>query len=107
MIACRCTVPETCAVFAIAGYTGVTWRIKFAAATLPPTFKGLLDLGGGGGARFEPAEPPITPPSTPSAEPPATPPTTPAELPTSGGCSSSLMILTFFGITVGVVSWPL
>ena len=50
--------------------------------------------------------PPRTPPAEPPAIPPGTPPTTPT-LPMSGGSSSSLIIATFFGITVGAIIWPL
>src|ERR1700735_3431329 len=65
-----------------------------------------VGFGGGG---IPPPVPPIIPPSTPPAEPPAippgTPPTTPTA-PTSGGSSSSLIISTFFGITVGAIILP-
>src|ERR1700675_4452284 len=107
MIACSMTVPETCAVLAIAGYNGITCRTSEAARTLPPPRTGAgADFGGGG--KFEPT-PPIMPPRTPPADPPGTPPGTPPTTPTaptSGGISSSLIMFTFLGITVGDIILP-
>src|SRR3984957_16655889 len=101
------TVPETCAVLAIGGETGCTMRSIFAFFTLPPTRMGEgVAFGGGGGP---PPTPPIIPPSTPLAEPPGTPPGTPPTTPTaptSGGISSSLIMFTFFGMTVGAIILP-
>src|ERR1700730_13676592 len=59
----------------------------------------------GGGCA--PPIPPMTPPITPPMEPPATPPGTPPAMPPiSGGASSSLIILTSFGMALGATSLP-
>src|SRR5207302_7100432 len=63
--------------------------------------------GGGGGAAdgTEPIMPPRTPPGAPPATPPGTPPTTPPTL-VGGGSSSSLMVATSLGMTLGAISLP-
>src|ERR1019366_6475804 len=98
MIACRTTVPETWAVFAIVGYSGGTLLTRDAASTLPPTRirSGVDGLGGGG--TDDPS--PMIPPST-FPVPPATP-SSPFALTTG---ASSFTGTTVFGITVGATIW--
>src|SRR6202167_3087969 len=94
MMACRVTVPDTWAVLAIPGYSGVTCFTSEADCTSPPTLMrfGVAADGGGGGATPVPI-----PPST-SPVPPGTPAV--SDIATEGG-ASSFAISTCFGITVG------
>src|SRR3954466_7181709 len=118
MIAPNLTTPEIRACLASGGYTGRGWRTKRADCTLPPTLMrcGVAAFtssffgggGGGGGAAdgTEPIMPPRTPPGVPPATPPGTPPTTPATPELGGGSSSSLIVATSLGITLGAISLP-
>src|SRR5215469_11795562 len=100
------------ACLASGGYCGVTFLIRLAAWTLPPTrirdgplgFGASLTGGGGGAATVPPAIPPSAPPSPPGM-PPGIPPTTPAAE-EGGGRSSSLIIATSFGIVFGAIRRP-
>src|SRR5579862_1582039 len=88
--------------------------MSLACWTLPPTrmrcgvtgFSTLTGGGGGGGAAVgtDPIIPPITPPAAPPGTPPGTPPTTPPE--DGGGSSSSLIMATSFGTTLGAIRRP-
>src|ERR1700685_4622975 len=98
MIACRTIVPETCAVFAIGGYTGSTRWIIFAAATLPPMRTGAVFTGfGGGGGGGSPLAMVVT--RTPAPEPPNTPPSL-----TYIVGASSFTTAMFLGMTVGATT---
>src|SRR6266853_418108 len=101
MVACSVTSPWMCAIRAICGYAGWTSWIFNPSATPEDTrsFCGVATFGGG-------AAEPIMPPITPLAEPPGTPPTTPPVTPVFGGTSSSVIILTCFGILVGARRAP-
>src|SRR5579872_2112135 len=68
----------------------------------------FLGGGGGGGAAegTEPIMPPSTPPGVPPATPPGTPPTTPPTPEVGGGSSSSLIVATSLGMTLGAISLP-
>src|SRR4051794_3929659 len=108
IVAVNSTVPETRADFASGGYTGCTFRIRFASATCPPTRTGpdgAFGFSAGGGGGGAPGTPPTIPPITPPAAPPASPvpPTTP--IPVSGGGAASSILLMFFGMTLGAINW--
>src|ERR1700724_2575763 len=54
IIACKITVPDTCALFAIGGYCGVTLLTRDAACTVRSTrTRGAAFDGGGGGTAEE------------------------------------------------------
>src|SRR5579885_3397697 len=112
MIAVNRTVPEMRACLASGGYAGTTRLIRLAACTLPPTrmrcgvvgFTSFTAGGGGGAAETLPIMPPSTPLPAPGT-PPGTPPITVPAL-EGGGSSSSLIIATSLGISLGAISRP-
>src|SRR5271170_7693262 len=106
------TCPEMRACLASGGYVGVTFLIRLAACTWPPTriregVTGFTSFTAGGGAAdgIPPMMPPITPPAPPGT-PPGTPPTTPPAPDIGGGRSSSLITAIFLGISFGAINLP-
>src|SRR5689334_5570369 len=80
--------------------------MRCGVAGFSSTFLGGGGGGGGAAEGTDPIMPPRTPPGVPPATPPGTPPTTPATPEVGGGSSSSLMVATSLGMTLGAINLP-